>query len=516
MVTPPFRAGLFVLLCGTLCDAAPFRLTVEIRDLKTRGIIPARVYLTDAAGKLWAPDGAIKYDKNQEHHFISSGNFQIDLPSGKYTLACERGPEYRAYSAAIDVREDGSRKLIIGLERWVQMNKLGWYSGDLHNHRPLKDLPQLLLAEDLNLAPTLAQWIWEDKPISTAPPEGTRAIHQVDDTHVYSVLDEEIERLEHGPGAVDLLGLKRVIPFAGYRLYPSNEEFCKLAHQQGGYVDLEKIVWRDSAALVALGLADFAGVIHNHFNRHNVLFETDRWGMIPKDRPEFETVAGMPLWAMEVYYRYLNCGFRIPVSAGSASGVMAAPIGYNRVYVKMREPFNYDNWFRALKAGRSFGTNGPILLLTVDGREPGDVLKLSGKAPAKLRIRATASSAGPLERLEIIYKGRVIHKVATPGPNGELSADFEYSADETGWIAARCFERPGTTIHFAQTSPVYLEKAGRSGVVPEDARYFVKWMDREIAFYRKEPGFRSAGDRESMIAFFEKARAVYSKLAAAE
>ena len=48
-------------------------------------------------------------------------------------------------------------------------------------------------------------------------------------------------------------------------------------------------------------------------------------------RPEFETIAGMPLWAMEVYYRYLNCGFHLPVSAGSASGVMAAefapPIG---------------------------------------------------------------------------------------------------------------------------------------------------------------------------------------------
>ena len=87
---------------------------------------------------------------------------------------------------------------------------------------------------------------------------------------------------------------------------------------QGGYIDAEKIVWRDGAALAALGLIDFVGIVHNHFNRHDVELETDRWGMIPKFRPEFDTVRGMPLWSMEVYYHLLNCGFRLPVSAGSA------------------------------------------------------------------------------------------------------------------------------------------------------------------------------------------------------
>ena len=38
-------------------------------------------------------------------------------------------------------------------------------------------------------------------------------------------------------------------------------------------------------------------------------------------------------------------------------------------------------------------------------------------------------------------------------------------------------------------------------------------MNNQIAFYRKEPGFRSAADRAAMITFFEKARAIYEKLA---
>ena len=49
----------------------------------------------------------------------------------------------------------------------------------------------------------------------------------------------------------------------------------------------------------------------------------------------------MPLWSMEVYYHLLNCGFRLPVSAGSASGVKASPLGYNRVYARVSGAFSY-------------------------------------------------------------------------------------------------------------------------------------------------------------------------------
>src|SRR4029453_5921409 len=107
------------------------------------------------------------------------------------------------------------------------------------------------------------------------------------------------------------------------------------------YVDAEKIVWRDGAALVALGLVDFVGIVHNHFNRQDGELKTNRGGMIPKFRPEFDTVAGMSLWSMEVYYHLLNCGFRLPVSAGSASGGKGSPLGPNRVSLKVAGRFSY-------------------------------------------------------------------------------------------------------------------------------------------------------------------------------
>ena len=274
--------------------------------LRVRAPQPTRFYLDDSHGKSWTPAGAIAYARRAEKHFVTANGFEIELPPGSYTLAAERGPEYVPFRASIDARAGEQRTIDVAPRRWIDLNKLGWYSGDLHNHRRPEDMPLLLLAEDLNVAPTLSDWIWEDRQNST-PPQTAEPIRQVDARHVFSVLDKEVERLKNGPGAVDLVGLRSTIPFEGYLLYPPNDAFARKARAQGGWIDAEKIVWRDVAALVALGLVDFAGIVHNHFNRQDVELETASWGMIPKDRPEFHTPAGMPLWSMEVYYRFLNC-----------------------------------------------------------------------------------------------------------------------------------------------------------------------------------------------------------------
>jgi len=515
------HAGVFMPTAGSVPDAAQVR--IEIRDGMTGRRIPARAYLQDAAGSFITPPAAIVYDKREEHHFIAPGEFSVALKPGRYTLRCERGPEYVPAMTVFEVGPE-QRNHVVSLHRWIDMNRLGWFSGDLHNHRKPEEMPSLLPAEDLNLAPTLADWIWEDRSVSQ-PPRTSDPIREVDSSHAYSVLDKEVERLENGPGAVDLLGLRSSIPFDGYRLYPPDDIYCRQAHAQNGYVDAEKIVWRDAAALVALGEIDFAGIVHNHFNRHGVELETDRWGMVPKHRPEFNTPQGMPLWSMDVYYRLLNCGFHLPVSGGSASGVKASPLGYNRVYVRLAGPFNYRSWFESLKAGRSFATNGPMLFFTVNNKPPGSTLVFKGGKTRLVRIKAAAMSAGTLNRLEIIRNGQVIKTVtlskatrtaADPSRPWStpcrLQTELEARVDGSGWLAARCFEEPDHTIRFAHTSPVYVDFDSPPAIPDEDVSFFIRWMDREIEFYRREKQFREPQHQAEMIAFFERARAVFARL----
>jgi len=206
----------------------------------------------------------------------------------------------------------------------------------------------------------------------------------------------------------------------------------------------------------------------------------------------------------------------LPASAGTASGVKPIPLGYNRVYVHLDEPFSYEAWFRALKAGRSFATNGPMLFLTVNGREPGDAIHLAPGAGqvTRVKIHAEAESQDELEKLEVLWKGKVIKMVAAPPTSHQLSVDFEADTNQTGWFVARAFEKPTETVRFAHTSPVYVRVGDDRGIVPEDAAFFVTSMDRAIAFLQSLPGFHSPADRDVMVNTFQQARAVYERLAA--
>ena len=145
-----------------LPDASISLLHTEVRDAGNRQRVAARCYLTDESGKPWTPAAAFTYDKRQEHHFITQGTFDIAVPPGRYLLRVERGPEYQPWESRLTLQAGKTHSETVQLTRWIDMNRRGWYSGDLHNHRPPDQIDQLLLAEDLNLAPVLADWVWDD------------------------------------------------------------------------------------------------------------------------------------------------------------------------------------------------------------------------------------------------------------------------------------------------------------------------------------------------------------------
>src|SRR5207249_11475146 len=64
---------------------------------------------------------------------------------------------------------------------------------------------------------------------------------------------------------------------------------------------------------------------------------------------------GLHLW-----YRYLNCGFRLTASAGTDKMTTFVTVGANRVYAQVEGEFTYDNWMRGLRRGRTFVTNSPM------------------------------------------------------------------------------------------------------------------------------------------------------------
>jgi hypothetical protein len=64
---------------------------------------------------------------------------------------------------------------------------------------------------------------------------------------------------------------------------------------------------------------------------------------------------------IDMYYHYLNCGFRVAASSGSDKMALNPPIGSARTYVKTRGLLSYDSWVEGIRAGRTFISTGPLL-----------------------------------------------------------------------------------------------------------------------------------------------------------
>jgi hypothetical protein len=62
---------------------------------------------------------------------------------------------------------------------------------------------------------------------------------------------------------------------------------------------------------------DSIGIVHNHFNQYSMV-DNEAWGR-PRDQGKYPGQEGFQQYSLQLYYRYLNLGFRIPPSAGAAT-----------------------------------------------------------------------------------------------------------------------------------------------------------------------------------------------------
>jgi hypothetical protein len=435
--------------------------TLLLRALAPDGrVVPARFYALDAAGAEVSPETLHLPFRNDRHwaterHFIASGVVELRLPPGRASIRVERGTEFVPQSVQVELEAGDFRRVDVVVPPWIDMNARGWYSGDIHVHREPSDMTALLLAEGLN-AGTCITTQWRDDVVRRAAPvsEATDGwLVEIDETHAFSQLDAEVERLGKGPGALVAVGLREPVTFECDRWYPSDTEFAVRAHARGGHVDAEKPVWDAVPVVAALRELDSVNVVCNHFARLGTDLDLATWGARLPPEGQIETSAAFARWVSTLYYRLLNCGFRLPVSGGTGSSVIPNPVGYNRTYVRVDGPFSYPAWLSGLAAGRSFATNGPMLALTADGFAPGD--EIAASRPRRLWVRAHAESLVPLDRLELVHNGDVIAEATEPG-GAEIVLDHELAPTASGWIAARAFAGDEPNVRFAHTSPIHL------------------------------------------------------------
>jgi hypothetical protein len=495
---------------GTALPAVAGGVHVTVVDEASGRAVPARAYLWRGDQPL-LPPGFPSCERGDERHSLVPGDFDLDLEPGRYRLRIERGLEYEPVELPLDASRPPT--LEVRLHRWIDMNGEGWYSADTHVHRDPADIPLILRAEDLNFVPTITTHIWSTEVSQPWRSPGEFPV-RVDPDRRFTANAQEVERIQGGPGAVILLARDLPLPFAGYELYPPAVTYARKVHESGGFVEGDKPFWLDTFVNAALGELDSIELNCNHFVPRLVETDLVPWSHWPVELG-YRGNRGFALWMMDLYYRILNSGIELPLSAGSANGVKATPVGYDRVYVHPgKDRFDYPRFMAALKEGRGFSTNGPILELEVDGQYgPGDRIDIQEGEGA--RIRARARSRGELEMLQIVVNGKVVAERAGSGSR-ELVLEEGLHFDQSSWVAGRVFERSPRSEVFAHTSPVYLLVGGRPVVVPESVRDLLQKIDRLIAYTERLPGFRQEAHREETLDLYREAREVLRRRLSAE
>jgi hypothetical protein len=156
-------------------------------------------------------------------------------------------------------------------------------------------------------------------------------------------------------------------------------------------------------------------------------------------------------------------------------------------------------------------TNGPLLLATVNGKDPGETAEIDSLTEKSVEVDCLVCSLVPIERVEVIRNGSVIYTATDPKlENNRTIVQTLVPVTETCWIAVRCFEKREDTFRFAHTAPVWVSVLGKP-FAPKRyaAEYFLK-KTREVIAAAPGQKFQDKESRNAAMEVYRKAEAVYA------
>jgi len=497
-----FAAGIaaVAMLFEFLSHSAPAatgQLELIVLDKDTGKPIACRMHLIAANKKPRKPDGVPYW----HDHFALPGKILLKLPLGDYSFVLERGPEYLDQKGhfTINTFADDSKK--IHMQRFIDMAAEGWWSGDLDVRRPVRDIELLMEADDLHVAQVVT---WRNNSDTWNGRTPKEPLVRFDDNRFYQAMAGAAVQ----PGT-ELLVLNQSSP---WKLQPADAEYPPLvqrlvdAREKGDlWVDASKPFWWDLPMLIAAGQIDSIELAHSNMGRE-VAVNNEGDGR-PRDKKRYGSYRGAAEWSHEIYFRLLECGLRIPPTAGSGSGEAQNPVGYNRAYVHVDGDFGYDAWWENLRAGRVFITNGPLMKPSVEGQLPGFVFPVEKDETITLEIGLTFSTRDPITYMEILKDGHVEHEIRFDeyAKTGTLP---KLKFDKSGWFLVRAVTDVPKTYRFAMTGPYYVEVGGERRISKQAAQFFLDWVIERA----KQIKLDDAQQQKEVIAWHRNARDFWQDL----
>ena len=503
------------------------RLRLKLQDASGAGVA-ARVSVTDAAGKSYAPvdawlqadDG---FDRKQRpfeaHYFHANGEAFVDVPAGAVHIEILKGFERDLEQREVRLLAGQTLDVVSNLSAgaWSVPDAARWVSGDVHVHMNYggnyynKPSHLLLQAQAENLSVVQSLIVNKEQRFPDIAYSGA---------HLDAASTPDAQLL-HGQefhtsywGHMGLLGIGEGIILPGYAgypntaaasLYPMNADIADIAHARGalvGYVHpfdddpnpLAMPRQRITSELpvdVALGKVDYMEILG--FSDHRF-------------------TAG-------VWYRLLNLGFRIPAAGGTDAmanfASLRGPVGMNRVYARVSAgALDTRHWLDALKQGRTFATNGPLLGLTLGGAEIGDELKFA-TVPKEIEFSVRLRSLVAVDHLDLVCNGKVVRSFTKGKPLKTATLSGRIALSDSGWCVLRASSDDARypvldNYVYATTSPIYLTIGNRAPRSPADAQYFAAWIDRMSDATQAYPDWNGPAEKDLVLRRLQQAKSIYT------
>ncbi len=535
-----FRNDILVLFHSL----AAHTVKLHVRDEKGQPAMASFV-IRDRLNRLYPnPSKRLAPDFFFQPQIYRADGESVDLPDGYYTITYTGGPEYRAHTKEVAVNSQGPAELSFQLERWIDPAQYGWYSGDHHVHaagcshyqNPTegvlpRDMMRQIAGERLNIGSVLT-WgpdYYYQKQFFSGHDD---PLSKPDELMHY---DLEVSGFPSShAGHIVLLGLKEQDYPGTKRIedWPTwDMPIFRWAKSQGAVVGFAHSGWGlevMSDDLPNYEMPGFDGIGANEY-----IVDVTQPGLV-----DFISSVDTPyVWELSIWYHTLNVGFRTRIAGETDFPcIFDQRVGIGRSYTKL-DNLSYANWLAALKAGRSYVSDGKSHLMdfqlngTAVGAGDSEV-RLNAAANVHVQVKV-AAYLDPLPNPEIrgkrysekpywdVERARIGDTREVPVElviNGEVAARKTVAADaqvrditfdvpisKSSWVAVRI-------LPAAHTNPIFVLVDGQP---IRASRRSAEWCLAAVSqcWTQKAPRIRVEDLGEARKAY-DQARDVYTKLLA--
>jgi len=480
-----------VLMLGLISWAvmgAEGTLIVRVTDKASGAPLAARVSLKASDGNWrWGKDAAgADLTYGGPPRVWTTGELSLALPEGAVELVVSRPFHHKPASATATVVAGKTTTLDVALERAVDIHARGWYGGDVHVHIVHGEKEFKL---DLNTVAPIARAEGQDwcsfgqawTSLNDAQPTAAElAVLAQKNTTPDFLCAWGMEHPKDHLGHMAAFPLNAAGATKTYTEASGSNDYAAFMPNSlaDGFTHVE--IWRGLRAHGSLA-------VYTHPTREYGGTK-ESLGNIAREIP-FD-VAAAPDWieALDLLcdqpkhadderlaYLLLNRGLRFALCGFTDvcyDRKKNERPGDTRTYVYLGDkvkpgtPLKMDDIVAAVRARRTFATNGPLVDFTVDGEHPGAVLK-AGPEIRRAKIGAWLAldyneprKVVRIESIDVLRNGQIWNRYVRDEESQMENIEFNIQEKENAWYLVRV---RGTDPlgHFAVTSPIWFETPDR-------------------------------------------------------